>query len=106
MRPSAFNAVARVVEPAFLDEQLRQGIIIPKFLVVPVERRRGPDSCLEVAGDLLRFALGKVHIAEDTMTSTDYRLTVLARGEVYRSGCGLFCGVELGALIQQPSETS
>ena len=56
-----FNMSMRVVEPAPVEKQLRQAIIVPKLVKIPAERGCYPEGCLEVANRLFRVALGEVY---------------------------------------------
>ena len=88
----------RIIEPLFSEKQLRQAVIVPKQVNMPIEGGRDPDGRLEVFDRLLRLALGVIQYpTKDLVTGADRILesVAFAREEVNRSKYGFFCGVRL-----------
>ena len=56
VRLSASNVSVCVAELVFAKKQLRQGVVDPKQVIVPVERGCDPEGYLEVVDGLLCFA--------------------------------------------------
>ena len=47
-----FDVSVRGIQPVFIEKQPRQGEMDPKQFMVPVERGRDPEGCLEVVDRL------------------------------------------------------
>lgn len=90
-----FNVSACVVEAVLPGKQLCQGVVNPKQFIVPVERGCISEGYFEMVNGLLRLPLGAIYIAKNTVTLADLKLFAFLWDETNRTGCGLFCGVEL-----------
>ena len=95
----AFSVSVRIAESIFAEKQPSQVEIIPKQLIVPVERGRDPESRFIMVDRLLDLALGVIYSAKETVTSADHKLIAPIRKEIDRSGCGCFCSVKPAAFI-------
>jgi len=85
VRLGAFDACVCFVKPAFLEKQVRQFVIIPGQLIMPVERGRDPEGCLEVVDGLLCLSLGIAYLTKDAMTFADHELFAFAQKKIDRS---------------------
>ena len=100
------NVSMCVAEPASVEKQLCQLEMVPELFVGPVERGCDPESCLVVVDRLLRLMFVGIYFTEEAMAFTDPELIAFASGEIERPGYGIFCGIKLAIMVQQPSELS
>jgi len=90
----ALNMNLRIVEPIFTTKQLRQFVMKPKQVVVPIRRGRDSDGYLVTVNTLLYLALGSINPAESTMRFADQVFFVFPWEEADCAERGFFCSVE------------
>lgn len=86
VRLITFEVSVCVVEPAFVNRQLRQGIMDPKQLAVPVGRRGEFESRFEMLNGLPYLALGSIYFAKETVRSAEAKWIAFLRDKAGTCG--------------------